>query len=1335
MTILRRPAGEPPSLSFSQERLWFLNQMEAVSAVYNIPIGLRLEGALNVPVLQRCLSEILRRHEALRTCFEVVEGQPRPVVEPVGCLEMPLFDLSARPEQERDAEARRLCMEEAQRPFDLQHDVMLRARLVRLGERAHILVLTMHHIASDGWSVELLVRELGTLYEAFVEGKPSPLPELPVQYADFAVWQREWLQGDVLKQQLSYWRKRLEGAPAVLELPTGRPRPATQSYRGALMLWELPNPLSVALTELTQREGATMFMTLLAGFQTLLHRYTGSDDILVGSTVAGRNRTEFEPLIGFFSNTLVLRGDLSGDPSFRTLLSRTREAALGAYAHQDLPFEKLVEELHPERDLSHSPFFQVMFVLQNAPREAAQLAGLEVTRMRIDSGTSKSDLTLNVREREGALQAVVEYNTDLFEAETIRRMLGHYQTLLEGIVANPEQRLSDLPLLTVKERHQLLVEWNQTQREYPRNKCVHELFEEQAGRTPEATAVIFEDKQLTYRQLNERANQLSRYLRGLGVGPDVLVGICVERSMEMVVGLLGILKAGGAYVPLDPKYPKERLAFMLEDARPLALVTQRKLQEVLPSHPAKVVYMEASDETDAEIGLRFGEERKSRSDSLAYVLYTSGSTGRPKGVAIEHRSAVAFATWARGVFTDEEFAGVLFSTSICFDLSVFELFVTLGNGGKVILAKNALELATLRAANEVRMINTVPSAIAELVRSGGLPQSVITVNLAGEPLAQSLVEKLYEHGSIRRVFDLYGPTETTTYSTFTLRKQGGKTTIGRPISNTNIYILDPHLRPVPVGIPGELYIAGDGVARGYLNRPELTQERFVPNPFMHGSRTRLYRTGDIARYAQDGTIEYLGRMDHQVKIRGFRVELGEIESALAGLPGVREAAVVARQDVPGDNRLVAYLTAKEGLPLKDSELRGLLRTKLPEYMVPSAFVSLDLFPLTPNGKVDRKALPLPDEMSLKANDSYVAPRTPTEEVLARIWCEILGLKHVGIADNFFELGGHSLLAVRVQVRVEKQFGIRLPLAAFFQAPTVADLAKLLDDPGALTGLSHALAPQIPGNKPPVVCLHSLGLSQRLAKHLGPSRLVYGVVSPLDEELRLWHETHRILISVEELAARYVTEIQRVQPRGPYNILGLCLGGVLGVEAANQLTRAGETVTSVILLDTFYEAARKPLLQRWTRRWAFHARKLSEQGVSYVLMKLRKKLQRRKQKSSERKAEETEMVRDAFSRVTVNAFDDQLMKNYKAKPYSGRVMLFRAVTELDPFRFDFSEANGWEEVLLGKLHVEEIQTDHMGIGLDPQVGEVARKLEAYLSDIEIALTFNAETLGRAFVASV
>ena len=1045
-------------LSFAQQRLWFLNQLEPDSAFYNIPDAVRLFGQLNITALEQSLNEIIRRHEALRTNFITVEGQPVTVIASTQKLALPIVDLQDLPETERLIETQRLATTEAQRPFDLATEPLVRATLLKLQAKEHVLLLTMHHIISDGWSMGVLFSELAALYEAFCSGHPSPLAELPIQYIDFAVWQRQWLQAEVVESQLSYWKQQLNGAPALLELPTDRPRPTVQTFRGAHHSIALSQQISLALTNLSRRLGVTLFMTLLAGFQTLLYRYTQQEDIVVGSPIANRNHSSCEGLIGFFVNSLVLRTDLGGNPTFRELLTRVREVTLAAYAHQDLPFEQLVEELQPARSLSYTPLFQVIFALQNAAvMPSVELSGLSVTPLAVETGTAKFDLTVSMENTAQGLIGVLEYNTDLFDAATIARMAGHFQTLLEGIVANPSQRLADLPLLTKAQRHQLLVEWNHTTVDYPKDLCIHQLFEQQVEQTPDVVAVVFEQQQLTYRELNSRANQLAHYLQALGVGPDVLVGLCVERSLEMVVGVLGILKAGGAYVPLDPTYPFERLAFMLQDTQATVLLTQKRLVAGLPQQVAKVIYLDTDWEFIEQESLET-PIGKVKAKNLAYVIYTSGSTGLPKGVMNTHQAVSNRLHWMQNTYQLTAADRVLQKTPFSFDVSVWEFFWPLLSGVRLVLARpgghqDSTYLVQLIAEMEITTLHFVPSMLQLFLEEPRLEacQCLKRVICSGEALPCQLQEHFFARLDAE-LYNLYGPTEAAIDVTFwsCVRESHMRTVpIGRPIANTQIYILDSQMQPVPIGVPGELHIGGVGLACGYLNRPELTADKFIPNPFSHKSGARLYKTGDLAHYLPDGNIEFLGRIDHQVKLRGFRIELGEIEAVLSQHPAVRQTVVIVREDVSGDQRLVAYLVLHQETAPIINDLRRFLKQQLPEYMVPSAFVFLETLPLTSNGKVDRRALPSPDQTSLEMEETFVAPRTPLEEVLAVIWATVLRLERVGIHNNFFEIGGHSLLATQVISRVREAFYVELPLRNIFETPTIAGLAaSMLQDPSS-----------------------------------------------------------------------------------------------------------------------------------------------------------------------------------------------------------------------------------------------------------------------------------------------
>jgi fengycin family lipopeptide synthetase B len=1055
----RIPREKDLPLSFAQQRLWFLDQLEPGSTVYNVPGALRIGGSLSVEVLERCFNEIVRRHEALRTTFSVVEEEPVQIIAASTKVSLPVIDISHFSETEREEEARRLVFEEANKPFDLRQGPLFRTALIRLGQSDHVLLLTLHHIVSDGWSMGVLYRELSALYQAFKNREPSPLPDLPIQYADFAAWQREWLQGEVLQSQLSYWKKQLDGAPAVLNFPTDRPRPARQSFKGARQSVELSSAVTQGLKSLSRKRGVTVYMTLLAAFQILLHRYTGQDDIVVGSPIANRNRMEIEGLIGFFVNTLVLRTNVSNNPTFADLLHRVRETALEAYAHQDLPFEKLVEELRPERDLSRSPLFQVMFVFQNASPRELKFKGLNVSPMRITPDTTKFDLTLSVHEEAFGFRVGLQYSTDLFHEETMTRMLDHFQVLLESIVSQPDRRIDDLPILTETERHQLLA-WSDTREDYATDKCLHQLFEEQVRRTPEAIAVVFEDQELTYGVLNRYADCLAQRLRGLGVGPDVLVGLCVERSVELVIAILGILKAGGAYLPLDPSYPKERLEFMLQDSGAPIIVTQRHISASIPLQGAVLVCLDAEDlqEFSDDVLKETNYASDTRPENLAYVIYTSGSTGKPKGVLVTHDNVVRLfrSTQAWFNFTSAD-VWTLFH-SYAFDFSVWEIWGALLNGGRLVVVPSCTsrspdEFARLIKASSVTVLNQTPSAFRQLMSQ--LISSATTDRLAlryvifgGEALELQSLRPWFDHFGDEqpKLINMYGITETTVHVTYRPigqadLKSSAASVIGRPIPDLGVYILDSRQHLQPVGVPGEICVAGAGIARGYLRRPELTAERFIADPLGRNPHGRLYRSGDLARWLPSGELEYQGRIDHQVKIRGYRIELGEIEAALADHTQVKEAVVIAREDITGDKRLIAYVAADAKLAVQ--ELRTYLSAKLPEYMIPSAFIGLDALPLTPNGKVDRVALPLPDQSRPELSLSYVEPRTDIEATLCEIFAVMLRLDKVGIHDNFFDLGGHSLLATQAVSRIRGALRKDIPLRNLFEAPTVSELALLV----------------------------------------------------------------------------------------------------------------------------------------------------------------------------------------------------------------------------------------------------------------------------------------------------
>ncbi|WP_420126163.1 amino acid adenylation domain-containing protein [Longimicrobium sp.] len=1039
----------PLPLSFAQERLWFIDRLEPESTVYNIPVARRFAGALDARAFERALGEIVRRHEALRTVFREVDGSPVQVIAPFDGFSLQLHDLSGLAEAEREAEVTRRATADAMLPFDLTAGPLFRAELLRLSAEEHVLLLSMHHIVSDGWSMGVLDREMWTLYEAYRDGRASPLPELAVQYADYAVWQREQLAGEALDRQLGYWREQLTGAPELLELPTDHPRPPVQTYRGGHEPVGFPGEMVERLRALAQSEGATLYMVVLAAFQVLLGKYSGSDDVVVGSAIAGRTRKEIEELIGFFVNTLVLRTDLSGDPDFREVLRRVRQVTLGAYEHQEVPFEKLVAELSPERSLSHSPLFQVMFSLENADGggEGGDAGGeLDVSGVGADLGATKFDLSLGLTATPHGLWGGLTYRTDLFEADTIQRLVRHLERVLEQVALDADVRLSRLELTGPRERAMVLEEWNQTERPYPRGVCVHELFDAQVRERPDALALAWGDVQLTYRQLDARANQLANHLVRLGVGPDARVGVLLERSVELIVSILAVLKAGGCYVPLDPSYPAERLRLMLADSSVRVLLSRGDVAGEMEADGLAVVHLDqaadalASESTEAPVSGAMPE-------NLAYIVYTSGSTGKPKGVMVAHRHVVQLVVETDYVHIRPG-DRVAQASNASFDALTFEAWGALMNGATLVGIPRDVLLSppTFREMLREERITTLYQTTALLNQLSREQPDIFAplrdVLFGGQASDADSVRRLLKAGGPQRLLHVYGPTETTAWCSWEkvehVAEDALTVSVGRATGNQRIYLLDSALNPVPVGVPGEAYVGGDGVVRGYLDRPGLTAERFLPDPFAAQPGMRMYRTGDRLRWKADGKLEFIGRVDEQVKIRGFRIEPGEIEAALTAHAGVQEVRVIVREDEPGKQRLVAYVVGTAD----GDTLREYLRESMPEYMIPGAFVGLERIPLTPNGKLDRKALPAPELAS--AEEMYVAPRTPVEEVLAEIWVEVLRLERVGVHDSFFDLGGHSLLIMRLLAKIQATFDLEISIRTVFSMPTLEAMAAEIE---------------------------------------------------------------------------------------------------------------------------------------------------------------------------------------------------------------------------------------------------------------------------------------------------
>jgi amino acid adenylation domain-containing protein len=1319
-------------LSFAQQRLWFLDQLEPNSIAYNLRRKVRLTGTIQVDALQKALDAIVVRHKALRTTIRSIDGSPSQIIGEPRPVDLKIINLASLSAQGREIQLKDAIKDEIQRRFNLSKDLMLRGTLIYISEREHILILSMHHIASDGWSTGILMRELATLYESFSTGNTLSLPPLQIQYADFAVWQRQWLQGENLSKQLSYWKERLSDAPAALDLPIDRPRPSVRTYHGRKQATILPASLYEAIRRLGQQQGSTLFMTLLAAFNVLLYRYTRQEDILIGTPIAGRTRVEIEPLIGFFVNTLVLRTDLSGNPTFRDLLRRVRKIALEAYTHQDLPFEKLVEELQPERSLSHSPLFQVMFVLQNTPRSAWELPGLTITPFDTDTDTpAKFDLVLAASEKGKELHVRFKYNSDLFDDTTITRMQNHFQSLLEGIVADPDQRLSDLPLLTTAEKNQLMTKSKATPAEHHQEKCIHQLFEAQVERTPDATAVIFDEQRLTFRELNQRSNQLAHYLQKHGIGPEKMVGLCVERSLQMVIGLLGILKAGGAYVPLDPKYPQERLERILANTEAKVLVAQTQTLQRIPVGNRRAIDLDGDWN---KISLESGEnlENLTSPENLAYVIFTSGSTGSPKGVMIQHSSLVSFTATALDVYEMKSSDRVLQFASISWDTSVEEIFPTLCCGATLVLRTSDMVTSNSAFVEKCRewsiTIINLPAAfwhgfsVSDL-ESLALVRSMRIILIGGEKAHgdQLLRWQKCEGRQPIRFINGYGATEATAVtticelSTFPVTDTAlREVPIGRPLPNAETYILDQDLQLVPIAIAGELHIGGFGLARGYLDQPDLTSQKFVPNPFNDKPGSRLYRTGDLARYLPDGNIEVLGRIDHQVKIRGFRIEPEEVELVINQFPGVRESLVVALENTESEKRLVAYVIVEDSQELKLNKLRDHLQQTLPEYMLPSAYVTMENFPLTPSGKIDRSKLPAPEEATATDARDYVEPRNELEFQVTKIWEKTLGVKPIGIRDNFFQLGGHSLLGVKLFSQLEKLTGKRLALATLFQAQTIEKLTEILQDAGWKPTLSSLVPIQRKGSKPPLYCVHPADGNvveySSLSQYLGTDQPFYGL------QAQGLEGNGGTINRVEDMAVHYIQEIRDFQPQGPYYLAGHCFGGIIALEMARRLQAEGEEVAFLGLLDTWAPGYPKvlPLPTRVYNKINYHVQHLRsiepKEKLKYLLYKAHKVFRRKiRPLTLPKPIREVRMA----GREAIVAGRQALRNINVPQDYAGKVTLFRATDRT--FRVCPEPTLGWRDFLTGELEVIDIPGDH-AIVLKPAVEILAQKMAACLDEV-------------------
>ncbi|MGA8492969.1 MAG: amino acid adenylation domain-containing protein [Terriglobales bacterium] len=1200
-----RLAGSMVPLSFAQQQVWLHAQLVPEIPIYNEPVTVRRDGPLDVAVLERALTEIVRRHQAWRTAFTLVNGEPVQVVRPVSPVHLRMVDLTRLPASKRESEAERLGEADAILPFDLSQGPLFRALLVRFGETQHRLFLTLHHIIFDGYSIyRVLLPELVALYQAFSEGRESPLPEPSIQYPDFALWERDWFsRNGHLSSQLAYWRKQLGGALPVVQLPSDHPRRAMQSFRGAIHPVVLSRELGDALKLLSRRERATLFMTLMASFAVLLHRYSALEDVAIGTVSSGRKRSQLEGLLGYFLNPVVLRNDLSGDPTFRQLLNRTRNLTLDALSNDDAPFTEVVNELHPNRSLSFNPLFQVLLTLEPPMPDTQEGWTVALTQSEIDTGISKFDLCLELDDRPSGIVGRFKYSRDLFEPETVARMASHLSTLLQGIVADPDQHISKLPMLTAPEQRKICVQWNQTEAAYPSKICLHQLFSRQAAQTPEAVALVDGDRHQSYRELDCKSNQLAAYLQKCGVGPEVPVGLYLEPSPEMILGILGVLKAGGVCVPLDPSYPADRLKHVSDDTRFEVLLTQSGLPPQLPAI-SQVLNLD-SDWVKIEDESADPVQNDCRPENLAYLIYTSGSTGKPKGVQITHRNLV-HSTCARSLYYGAGAGRFLLLSSYAFDSSLVGIFGTLCGGGTLVLTPGPLQsnltrLADLVQFHQVSHLLCVPSLYSLLLdqAKAGQLASLRTAIVAGESCPPELVKRHYALLAETNLFNEYGPTEAAVWSTVykCAPEQSGKLVpIGRPIPNARVYILDKYLNPLPVGVPGEFYVGGPGVARGYLNRPQETSERFIQDPFSRNSKDRLYKTGDLVRYLPSGDLELIGRVDRQVKIRGFRIELEEIEAVIAERKEVEQVAVAVHEDGSGEPKLTAYIVPGDRSSFDKQEIRSFLGRKLPEAMIPSDLVLLDSLPLMPNGKIDRHALPA--HARTAAVPVHFEPSgNVLEAKLVKIWESVLSKPGIGVTDNFFDLGGHSLLVAKLLLRIDQRFGKKLSLANVFEAPTIRQLAAMLA--GQTESMHHpALVPIQPlGSKPPLYWVRGGSLFLPLAKRLGTDQPLLALHLPVSDARRL-----PVPYRFEDIAAALVARLREVQPEGPYYLAGLCVNGVIAYEMARQLVQQGQQVPFLALFDAqnpaYYEDySQESHRQLASRKLEHHWRNLRKGGVS------------------------------------------------------------------------------------------------------------------------------------------
>ncbi|MEO7021510.1 MAG: amino acid adenylation domain-containing protein [Ktedonobacteraceae bacterium] len=1315
----RDSSGAIP-ISFAQQRLWILDRLNPGSTTYHIPLTLRFSGSLHREALERSLCEIVTRHAVLRTSFPILHDTPVQAISPaVEAAALPFTDLKHLLIDERLPTLLDLIAEERQKPFDLANGPLFRTHLIGVAEDEHVLLLTMHHIVSDGWSMGILIRELSALYLAFSTGQTSPLPALSLQYADYAIWQRAWLQGAVLDRQLSYWRTQLAGVPALLSLPTDRPRSAIQSARGASYSFVIAPTLTSELQQLGQHAGATLFMTLLAAFQVFLSRYCNQEDIVVGTPIANRTHQEIENLIGFFVNTLVLRTDLSRNPTFLEVMQRVRHVVLDAITYQDIPFEQIVEALQPERDLGRSPFFQVMFLLQNASQEQFDLTSLTVSEVEIEQSSAKFDLTLALTQSEQGLEGEFEYNTDLFEVETIARMAEHFQVLLTALVQAPTQPITTLPLLSQEQYQQIVLDWNATERAYTHEHLVYELIEEQALLRPEAPALSSRGLKLTYGELNSKANRLAHYLQAQGVGPGSVVGIYLPRNLEMVIALYATLKTGAAYLQLDPATPPSRTALILQEAQVVLLVTQESLVTRLAQCEVPLLNL---DQMGEHLSTQPDENlpRSITPEYPVYIIYTSGSTGKPKGVVVQHKSLVQMIFWYHETFevTADDKATQL--ASLSFDATVFEIWPCLTKGVELYLVEEEVRISPTALipwlVKHGITICYLPTALVDLMVNRAWPaQGQLRLMLTGGDQLHHLPTKEAKFTLI----NMYGPTENTVVATWAAIPPGQEEerlpVIGRAIANTQVYVLNQAGEPQPIGVPGELFLGGQSLAQGYLDRPDLTAASFMPDPFSGRSGARLYKTGDIARYQADGNLEFLGRRDHQVKIRGFRIELGEIETLLMGYPGVHEAIVVVSENIPGEKRLGAYVVPQAGVTLTKEKLQRFLKERLPDYMVPTALSLLEELPQTSHGKVDRQALASRRLITHSSSEQYIAPRDAIELQLAHLWEKLLGINPISVTENFFQLGGHSLTGVRLMSQIQRLFGLELPLSMLFQEATIASLATVLRQQEAQMIFTPLVAIQPDGSRPPLFCVHPSGgevlCYMNLARHLGSDQPVYGLRA---SDLQL-QEAGTSLI---EMASAYREALCTIQPYGPYFLGGWSMGGVIAFEMARQLEAQGQHVAFLGLFDSYLPPEQTDDDEHtWLRKFVGDLADFSGMTFSYTeagipVAETEEALQYLLLEVQQAHLLPTDVdvnyIKRLFSTFKRNV--DALCR-YQPEFYAGEISLFQASAFTGGDQVELTY--GWHQ-FAAQVTQQAVPGNHYTMLRDPQVEVLARLINACLA---------------------